>query len=44
MQGMARHLASHIPGCHCTIIPGKGHMAWMEDSVLQEVLDWLQKH
>jgi pimeloyl-ACP methyl ester carboxylesterase len=38
---MARHLEAGIPSCRCTIAEGKGHMLWFDDSVLEEVLQWL---
>ena len=42
VQGMAHHLEKNIPGCQCTIVPGKGHMAFMDDGVFTKALEWLK--
>lgn len=41
---MAKYVAQHVPKCRCTVVPGKGHMLWFEDDVLQDIVTWLRSH
>eukprot|EP00955_Chlamydomonas_euryale_P119195 366577-Chlamydomonas_euryale.AAC.24 len=41
VPAMARRLAAEMPNCELEVLEGRGHLAWAEGDVLEEVERWL---
>ena len=42
-QVMGKHLADNIPGSKLSMVPGRGHFAYFDDSLFLDVISWLKE-